>query len=161
MKLLLLGLLVSGLAQASTLIPLQQPLDIPQTYVPTRACVGTSFGASDSVSGHCTTYISSPCSGRGCVPGRTISVWNTGWNIGGTVTSDTYCGKYFHHYPVADVWTYAPGFDATTCNIPQLGSTHVDIFINGLGYWMLYITTSPDGAYELLQYGSAAYVNQF
>lgn len=54
------------------------------------------------------------------------------------------------HVPALPVWTYLPGFSASNCYLPNdSGLTYVLVG----NQWYGYVTTSTDGAYELLVNG--------
>ena len=53
-----------------------------------------------------------------------------------------------------NTWTYAPGFNAATCYLPNPGSTQIDLYDPryGFGVWFFYLT-SADGAYDFIAQG--------
>lgn len=158
------ALLGVGQSYANTIIPLQFPADMPLGNQPSdRNCVANTFIAGDSVTGTCRSTVAGTCAGRGCVPPYTNTVYIATWDKDGNVLSDTFCGKNVVHRPYPAVWTYQPGFNATTCYEPKQGSPTISVYDQFVGYdvWFEYVTTSPDGAYELLTQGLMGFLNQF
>lgn len=163
MKTLLATILALGasLAQANTIYPLQTPTDLPQGNQPAgRYCVGTSFSTGDTVSGTCQSLVVGSC-GR-CAPPYTATVYAATWDPEGNLKSDSFCGtaRITRSYP--PVWTYQPGYTSGTCYLPPSGFEQILVYDPSVGgeHWFGYVTSSPDGAYELLteRYGV---VNQF
>ena len=157
MKTLLATILALGasLAQANTIYPLQIPTNIPAGNQPSgRFCVGHAF-AGDLVTGTCQSLVA--VGSR--LPSYTATVYAAVWDLAGNVKGDTFCGTAVQpsrSYPAK--WTYQPGYDAESCYLPT-PATYEPVLI---GYaWYGYITTSPDGAYELLTLGHNGVVNQF
>jgi hypothetical protein len=165
MKLILfLSLLFASVAQAVTITPLAVPSAIPQAYPARAACIATSFNVNDSVNGTCESATASASSGRGGHPTYTYLVYTASWGVNGNaLTSGTYCGKFVVNYPFVQVWTYAAGFNATTCYLPAPGSTQISLYDPSYGFdvWFSYITTSTDGAYALIAEGVYGYIYGF
>ena len=159
-----LCVLISGTSFANTITPLSVPLDVPKGNQPSgRVCVATTFNADDSSNGTCTSVTAGACSGRACQPTYTSKVYVAKWDTEGNVISDGFCGTLVSHVPALHVWTYAPGFDASTCYLPAEGSPQISVYDPRFGFnlWFGYVTTSTDGTYELLTYGLSGFINQF
>ncbi len=152
------ALLAASPAIAGTFAVAQKPADIPQTSPATESCVALSFNPDDTTRGFCSTYTSSPCSGRACQPLRHFKYWAVTWDTAGNVLHDTLCGTHDVHVPAVYPWVYQPGFDATTCYAPVTSGDPV-ILIGD--YWYTLISTSADGAYEALVGYGTPYVYEF
>lgn len=158
MKMILASLmfLLAGAANAVTLTPLATPSGVPSAYPAKVSCIGAAFNADDSVNGSCASTTASGSSGRGGHPTYTNLVYTTSWDqYGNALSAGTYCGKYVVNVPSTHIWTYAPGFDATTCQFPTPGATQISLYDpdHGFNVWFFYTTTSADGAYALIELG--------
>lgn len=165
MKLILfLSLLFASVAQAATITPLAVPAAVPQAYPARAACIATSFNVNDSVKGTCQSQTASASSGRGGHPTYTNLVYTASWDVNGNaLTGGTYCGTFVVNVPSLHIWTYAAGFDATTCYLPAPGSTQILLYdpSHGFDVWFFYITTSTNGAYALIAEGVYGYIYGF
>lgn len=153
-------MLMSVPAMAVTVTPLATPPGVPSAYPSHTSCVGTTFGANDSVSGTCDSQTASGSSGRGGHPTYTNLVYTASWDVNGNALASTYCGKFVSNYPFIQVWTYAPGFNATTCYLPHQGATQIALYDPAYGFdvWFEYVTTSADGAYLLVTEGLFGFI---
>lgn len=138
-------------ADAVTLTPLATPVNVPHGYPYTTQCIATKFAAEDSSSGMCDASVGN--SGR--YAPRTNYVYSTTWDVDGNALSSTYCGTF-----KSPVWTYAAGFSANTCYLPNPGQDQVSLYDPALGYdaWFFYQSASSDGAYELVSLGLYGYI---
>lgn len=149
-------ILSASLAQANTIYPLQKPADLPAGNQPSgRYCVGHFF-VGDLVTGTCQSLTA--VGSR--LPNYTAKVYAAVWDLQGNLKADVFCGTAsgspWSRLPAT--WTYQPGYDAESCYLPT-PPVYEPVLI---GYdWYGYITTSPDGAYELLTSGHDGVVNQF
>jgi hypothetical protein len=151
-------------AQAVTLTPLAVPSAVPDAYPARVACIATSFNADDSVNGTCQSQTASASSGRGGHPTYTNLVYTATWGVNGNaLTPGTYCGTFVVNVPSVHIWTYAAGFNATTCYVPTPGSTQILLYDPSYGFdvWFFYITTSANGAYALIAEGVYGYIYGF
>ena len=157
MKTLLATILALGasLAQANTIYPLQTPTDLPQGNQPAgRYCVGHVFNAGDTVSGTCQSLVAFGSR----LPTYRATVYAAVWNSTGVKLADVFCGTAVINRTGPPTWTYEPGHDASNCYLPT-PTSYEPVLIDNV--WYGYITTSPDGAYELLTLGHNGVVNQF
>lgn len=138
---------VVGIAQAGTLTPLQVPPVVNLSYPYFHAWAGTGFAADDTIVGFSQSSHASPCSGRGCVPVNYVQVYASTWSTAGVSLTAVHCGQLRIHRPQLPQWTYDPGYDATNCKIPTLG-TDTTVTVDGVSYY--YVATSADGLYELI-----------
>lgn len=160
----LAALCMVGVASANTVTPLQYPSDMPKGNQPSGAvCMAVAFNADDSSYGTCTSVSAGACSGRACQPTYTSIVFAAVWDKEGNLIGDGYCGTAVTHRPIPPKWSYAAGFDASTCYFPKQGTPQVLVYDPKYGFehWFGYVATSADGAYELLTYGTQGYINQF
>jgi hypothetical protein len=131
----------------SEVTPLGQP---GQIY-----CVGNSFGAGGAVNGACQTRVSQACSGRGCNPAQTITVFVATWDAEGNALSAVACESVRHHLPQKDVVTYLNGY--TSCPSTGIG-TGTTVVIDGVPLY--YVATDPTTGAELVNenYGGFLYL---
>jgi hypothetical protein len=154
-KAILLALVATG-AQAATITPLATPAGVPSAYPAKAVCIATTFNADDSSNGSCYSQTASGSSGRGGHPTYTNLVYNASWDQYGNALSGTvYCGKYVVNVPSVHVWTYAPGFDATTCVLPTPAVPQILLYdpTRGFDVEFGYYSTSADGAFALITLG--------
>ena len=157
MKTLLIALaLFAGAAHAETLIPLQKPADVHSARG--VVCDGAGFNVDDTLSGSCYTVAASACSGRGCVPLMTYSVYATLWALDGGVVADVFCGTHRYHYPAVDSWVYAPGFTPATCYMPPAAAGAAKAI--GI-YWYYTVATSADGTREAVTGQAGQFIGVF
>jgi hypothetical protein len=159
-----IALFAASFSMAATLAPLAIPTGIPPGYYVHVSCTAATFNADNSVSGTCDRRTASGSSGRGGHPTYTNAIYTASWDVNGNaLTAAAYCGTFIVNYPYVHVWTYAPGFNASTCYLPVQGSTQVALYDPSRGYtdWWFYITTSANGAYELLTQGGSGYIYGF
>jgi hypothetical protein len=172
-------MLVSIPAMAGTNVPLQSPT-VQQAY-PTvnalqapvlnpngqqHACVAVGFNADDTVHGFCYTVTSGACSGRGCQPTYTFQFYDTNWSTDTTVISVVHCGQLVSHVPALTVWTYDPGYDATTCyRAPYPGTGPAQQvftpYFGGSLQWEHYVSASIDGVWGLWNAFSTSWIGEF
>ena len=150
---LAIGFLFAGIASASTLTPLQFPPGIAANGM--RSCVANTFAADDSVSGACQS-VTWFCGGRSCQYHYTV--YNVGWDTIGNVVSDVECATALKPGSLPLRWTYLAGFDAANCKLPVY-TGYPYILIDG--NWYQYVTTSTDGAYELVIWGMSGQLLAF
>jgi hypothetical protein len=139
---------------------LQTPASLPKSQQ--HACVAVSFSADDTVHGFCYTLSWGGCSGRGCQPPSTYEFYDTKWNTDTTAASAVFCGKWVSHYSLSQ-WTYAPGYDATTCYkapFPGTGPTQI-VLINGVTQYAHYVSASTDGVYGLWDAFGTSWIGEF
>jgi hypothetical protein len=154
---------LSAAANAVTLTQIPIPPNVPG-YPAHHYCIGQTFNADDSVNGGCYSRSFGASSGHaGHALPYTDYVFTNTWDVNGNVLTSTYCGTHVvsnPQYQPAGVWTYATGFDATTCYLPKFGSTQISLYVPAAGFneWFGYITTSADGAYMLLNNGFTGYI---
>lgn len=140
MKTLLLSLLLIGSAHAGTLLQLPLPPSLATVgQSGTKSCAGNRFNVDGSVVGACRTVMASACSGRGCQPVSYVTAYVVTWDTQGTSTGVIACSVTRHHLPQANIVTYAPGYDASTCPPVNLSATGTAFVINGTPYY--YVTT--------------------
>lgn len=157
MKTLLAFVLLSlaSLAQANTIYPLQKPADLPAGNQPAgRYCVGHFFNVGDTVSGTCQSLTAFGSR----LPTYTATVYAAVWDASGNELADAFCGTAHINRTGPPTWAYQPGYDAASCYLPT-PTTYEPVLIGNL--WYGYITTSPDGVYELLTLGHDGVINQF
>jgi len=158
-------LLIAGAAQAQT-YPTVTLLQVPAAIKTTRTyCEGQSFNADDSVHGTCEVIVSSACSGRGCQPVTYTTFYIADWDLAGNPTLEDRCAQVRHHLPQANQWTFFNGHTAADCPAPSFGtSTTVGIPYGAYSWdvaYYYYVTTSADGAYEIVNLQSTSYVVAF
>lgn len=157
------ALLLSTVVNANSIYSLQVPLDLPKGNQPAgRYCVGHSFNASDTVTGTCQSLVVGSC-GR-CAPPYTATVYAANWDSFGNLTSDTFCGTATVTRSGPPVWTYQPGYNSSNCFLPTPPVYQPILLYDprcNCEHWFGYITTSSNGAYELLTDGHAGVINQF
>jgi hypothetical protein len=149
--------LIAAAAQADgypTVTQLQVPPALIGVGIPSRlACVPVGFRADDSVYGACHTETSPPCSGRGCQPVTSITNYTVSWDIAGTPTLGGACELIVQHSPGPDRITYLNGHSAVDCfNVvynPNKTSVAIPYAPGKVAYYP-YVSTSTDGAYELV-----------
>lgn len=164
MKALFLSLALIGSVHAATLTSLAVPSAVPKAYPAKASCVAVTFNADDSVNGTCASTTASASSGRGGHPTYTSLVYTASWNVDGSaIYEGIYCGKYVSNTHFISIWTYAPGFDATTCYLPAPSTTHISLYDPTVGFdvWFSYTTTSADGAYALIESGVYGFIYGF
>jgi hypothetical protein len=164
-KILFLAAMLSSMsAGAATLSPLAIPSKVPSAYPAKANCIATTFIADDSVNGTCASTTASGSSGHGGHPTYTSLVYTVSWDVyGNALRAGSYCGKYVSNTHFISVWTYAAGFDATTCYLPAPGSTQIDLYdpSHGFDVWFYYLSTSADGAYALIAQGVYGFIYGF
>ena len=151
-------------AHAVTLTPLATPSGVPSAYPARANCIATTFNADDSSNGTCASTTASGSSGHGGHPTYTSLVHTANWDrYGNALSASTYCGTHVVNTHFIDQWTYATGFDATTCYQPKPGLTQIDLYDPNRGFdvWVFYTTTSADGAYMLIEQGVYGYIYGF
>jgi hypothetical protein len=149
----LFGLMLAGVASASTLTPLAIPPVVLHNAM--QSCVANQFAADDSVSGACQS-VTWRCAGRSCQ--YTYTVYNTAWDVNGNVVSNVECATVLKPGSLPLRWTYQTGYSAANCKLPvYTGYSYV--LING--NWYQYVTTSTDGAYELVIWGQNGQILAF
>lgn len=146
-------------ACATTVTPLQIPVDFPRAYYIRNLTLGARFDALNNVLGYGSSSRSAPCSGRGCQPVVTSQVYVIKWDVNGEVQTDTLCGTRRRHPPQDDLWLYQAGFDATNCIAPGSYATSVTEQINGKAYYV--VAGSADGQYRVVNDQAHSYVVAF
>lgn len=138
-------------AHAVTLTALATPASVPHGYPYTTECIAKAFTAGDASSGMCDASLGN----AGRYAPRTNYVYSVTWDVNGNALTSTYCGTF-----KSPAWTYAAGFNASTCYLPNPGQDQVALYDPVLGFntWFFYLSTSPDGAYELIAQGLYGYV---
>jgi hypothetical protein len=146
-------------AAFATSPPTYHPLQIPQEIIQYRyqgyilACSGVGFNADDTVYGSCKVTYTLSC-GKGCSNGaQKGNIWLVSWDPFGNPTFGVQCASRAFYHP----WVYAAGFDATNCGEPPVRNGVVPVLYNGNTYWVYYVSTSVDGAYELVISGVAQF----
>lgn len=159
--LLTIASLAAMSASAVSLTPLATPSAVPSAYPARTACIATAFNADDSSNGTCEATYASASSGRGGHPTYTNYVYTASWDVNGSVLNNgTYCGKLVVNAPYFRTWTYATGFNATTCYVPNPGTNQVSLYDPSLGFdaWFFYLSTSADGTHELIAQGVYGFI---
>lgn len=133
-SLLLLLVLASGAAEASTLAQIPVPSNVTGSQ---KNCYAVGFSASGEVIASCRGVVSQACSGRGCQPLQYITTYNV---LGGVATA---CKTVQHHLPQADVTTYVSGYNAASCPDSNANPTGSVVTINGVPYY--YVSAGPAG----------------
>jgi hypothetical protein len=156
MKLIsLLMLMGAAPVMADSLIGLPTPSEVVGATISQTYCVGGNFGANNSISGACQTRISQACSGRGCNPVQTVTVYVATWDAAGNAISAVACESVRHHTPQADVVTYLNGY--TSCPSIALeppGGTVV--VLDGIPFY--YVSTDPVTGAELVNSNAHGYL---
>ena len=117
-----------------------------------QACAPSAFSHDGSfILGACREVSQSACSGRGCQPVRTTTIYNVSWNLSGQVLTSAACEVIRHHAPQPDVITYVNGY--TSCLSP-VWDTGVSIVINQVPYY--YVTSN--GIEELVTDQTTGYI---
>ena len=142
---LAIGFLFAGIASASTLTPLQIPAGVLHNAM--ESCVANTFAADDSVSGSCQS-VTWFCGGRSCQYHYTV--YNVGWDTSGNVVSDVECATALKPGSLPLRWTYLRVSMQPTASC-RFTAGYPYILIDG--NWYQYVTTSTDGAYELVIWG--------
>jgi hypothetical protein len=145
---LLACVLISGIAidtsYATTLTPLTMPTVVLRNALGT--CIGTSFNSGDSINGTCQSVTWT----GGRSPTYTYTVYATEWDRSSNLLANAPCGTFVSHVPALHTWTYQPGYSAANCYLPNWsGLTYILVG----NQWYGYVTTSADGAFELLVNG--------
>jgi hypothetical protein len=110
--LLFLSLMIPALAFAD--YPTVTPLAAPVLSRP-ASCAPAAF-TEGGITGACRTVLPSVCSGRGCQPVLTTTLYVTTWDMAGNVTFNEACSTIRHHAPQPDQVTYLNGH--TSCAAP-------------------------------------------
>jgi hypothetical protein len=163
-KAILLATLVVGAAHAVEVSPLAVPSAVPKAYPAKANCIAVTFNVDDSANGTCASTTASGSSGHGGHPTYTSLVYTASWDtFGNALVAGTYCGTHVVNTHFIDKWTYAPGFDGTTCYQPTPGATQISLYDPAYGFnvWFFYTTTSADGAYALVEQGVYGYIYGF
>lgn len=161
MKILFAVLMLASMSAAAvTITPLATPSGVPNLYPAKVVCIGVSFNADDSSNGTC--YSQTASGGR--KPTYTNLVYTANWDkYGNSLNTGTYCGKFVTNPPSLNVWTYAPGYNATSCYLPVPSQTQILLYdpTRGFDVQFGYESTSADGAYALLTLGLEGLIYAF
>lgn len=155
MRLALLGLLlVSGLASAGALVPLNEPALSGIGIAGRTACVGSAFTPFGIV-GACHTVTSSPCSGRGCQPVTLTVNYIATWDAAGYGTGVIACNTVRHHLPQPDVVSPLNNIPPATCKPVVFNPTTGTVMIDDLPFY--WVATDAAGN-ELVNESTAGYL---
>lgn len=125
-------------AHAGELLQLPLPTQVIKGNQPNRtSCVGASFAADHSILGACHTVSSQACSGRGCNPAQTTTVWIATWDAAGNALSGVGCSQTRHHVPQPNVTTYLGGHTAADCPDVDLNPTGTTVTVDGVPFYYI------------------------
>jgi hypothetical protein len=144
----------------ATTPPTEYVLQTPSAVVSYRSagyvvsCIGVEFNNSDTVHGSCHATKTLNC-GRGCTPPQEGNIWLATWDDFGNPTLGVQCASRAFYNP----WIYAAGFNASNCGNPPVSNGVVQVIYGPGGYitYAYYVSTSADGAYELVETGVAQF----
>jgi hypothetical protein len=150
--------LVPTLAFATT-PPTEYVLQTPAAVVSYRSagyvvsCVGVGFiNITTVVQGSCHATKTLNC-GRGCTPPQEGNIWFATWDDFGNPTAVVPCASRAFYNP----WIYATEYNASNCGNPPVTNGVVQVIYGPGGYitYARYVSTSANGAYELVETGVA------
>ena len=157
LKMTAMFLLLASAAQAENLTMLQRPANYLGNG--TAHCAGLGFDSSDNISGYCSSY-TDVCESRVCK--YTYSVLAARWDEHGVLLASVPCGTAVKAGAQPTAWTYSAGYAADNCQIPPTSEPTNVLRVGPNGYqWYGYVTTSVDGAFELLLSGQQGSVGAF
>jgi hypothetical protein len=106
-------LLLSSVAYASTIIPLQKPVNtLTGQGTKHTSCYYIGFNVDNSVNGLCSETLVGYSCGRGCVPAWKGTLYLAGWDDTGNLTLGALCAT--HPSSNQGGWTFQPGSDGTS-----------------------------------------------
>jgi len=154
--------LVPTLAFATT-PPTEYVLQTPSAVVSYRSagyvvsCIGVGFNNATvppTVLGSCHATKTLNC-GRGCTPPQEGNIWLATWDDFGVPTLGVQCASRAFYHP----WIYAGGYNASNCGNPPVRNGVVQVIYGPGGYitYAYYVSTSANGAYELVETGVAQF----